>query len=89
MLVLRLGTSIKLPLVVTVIVGTYSENFGRDYPINILVTSLESGLPMDTVFLCFQIRSLDTGRFPSKPAGKISEEKMYQVEDVIRLCLDL
>ena len=79
----------KLPLVVTVIVGTKSDNIQKDFPTNILVTSSESGLPFDTVFLCFQVRSLDPKRFPSKPAGNISEQKMEQVEETIRFCLDL
>ena len=79
----------KLPLVVTVVVGTKSENIQKEYPTNILITSSESGLPMDTIFLCFQIRSLDPKRFPSKPAGNISEQKMKQVEETIRFCLDL
>ena len=79
----------KLPLVVTVVVGTKSKNISKDYPINIRITSSETGLPIDTVFLCFQIRSLDPQRFPPKPAGKISEQKMEQVEETMRFCLDL
>jgi hypothetical protein len=49
----------------------------------------ESGLPMETVFLCFQVRSLDKGRFPAEPAGQLSEEKMLQVEATVRYCLGL
>ena len=53
----------RQPLVVTVVVGTDAKNLPRDYPVNVRVTSRDTGLPMDTVFLCFQVRSLDPSRF--------------------------
>ena len=43
----------RQPLVVTVVVCTDSANISRDYPVNVRVTAAESGLPRDTVFLCF------------------------------------
>jgi mRNA interferase MazF len=77
------------PLVITVIVGTKGENIRRDHPTNIRVTATESGLPLETVFLGFQIRSLDSKRFPPKPAGQLSPEKMAEVEAAMRYCLGL
>ena len=74
---------------VTVIVGTKGENIPRDFPTNVRVSASESGLPMETVFLCFQIRSLDKNRFPDAPAGRISETKMAEIEASIRYCLGL
>jgi len=53
------------------------------------VSSSESGLPIETVFLCFQIRSLDKTRFPDSPSGRISETKMVEIETAIRYCLGL
>ncbi len=41
------------PLVVTVVVGTDAKNVPRDYPTNVRVTARETGLPRNTVFLCF------------------------------------
>ena len=79
----------QLPLVVTVIVGTKGENILRDYPTNVRITAVDSGLPMETVFLCFQIRSLDSSRFPEKPAGELSDEQMKRIEDAVRYCLGL
>jgi mRNA interferase MazF len=79
----------KLPLVVTVVVGTKGENIPRDYPTNVRVSADESGLPIETVFLCFQLRSLDPSRFPSEPAGKLSDEIMEKVEETVRYCLKL
>jgi mRNA interferase MazF len=79
----------QLPLVVTVIVGTKGENVRRDYPTNVRVSAEASGLPIETVFLCFQIRSLDSSRFPVSPSGKLPEADMKLVEATIRYCLGL
>ena len=69
-LVLSIDSINKLPLVVTVVVGTKGENIPRDYPTNVRISVKESGLPTETVFLCFQIRSIDPNRFPPQAAGK-------------------
>ncbi|MEH2215185.1 type II toxin-antitoxin system PemK/MazF family toxin [Nostoc sp.] len=76
-------------LVVTVIVGTKGTNIKRDYPTNIRVSASDSGLLIETVFLCFQIRSLDPNRFPADPSGNISDSKMIEVETTVRYCLGL
>lgn len=73
----------------TVVVGTKGANLSRDYPTNVRVSSEESGLAMETVFLCFQLRSLDPKRFPAKAAGKLSEETMARVENAVRYTLEL
>ena len=49
----------RRPLVVTGVVGTKGANIKRDYPSTVRVSAEASGLPMETVFLCFQFRSLD------------------------------
>lgn len=79
----------RLPLVVAVVVGTKGENVKRDYPTNVRVSSVDSGLRLETVFMCFQLRSIDPNRFSSAPAGQVSEEVMQKIEDAIRYCLDL
>jgi mRNA interferase MazF len=79
----------QLPLVVTVVVGTKGENIQRDYPTNVRIAAVDSGLLMETVFLCFQIRSLDSSRFPLTPAGKLSDSLMKRIDDAIRYCLKL
>ena len=88
-LVLSVDAINKLPLVVTVVVGTKGENISRDYPTNVRVSPEDSGLPMETVFLCFQIRSLDPKRFPEKPSGKISDKVFKKIETIVRYCLGL
>lgn len=80
------------PLVVTVVAGTDSKNVSRDYPTNIRVTAAESGLTKDTVFLCFQVRSLDHARFEESRArrvGVLGPRRMLQVEEALRLVLVL
>ena len=88
-LVLSIDAINKLPLAVTVIVGTKGTNISLDYPTNVRISSAESGLPMETVFLCFQLRSLDSKRFSDRPAGRISGEILRRVEDTVRYCLGL
>jgi mRNA interferase MazF len=88
-LILSIDAINALPLVVTVIVGSKGENIHQDYPTNVRVTPEESGLPLETVFLCFQIRSLDSDRFSTEPVGQLSAEKMREVESTVRYCLGL
>jgi mRNA interferase MazF len=88
-LVLSIDAINRLPLVVTVVVGTKGDNVSRDYPTNVRISAADSGLPMETVFLCFQLRSLDAARFPPTPAGKLSDPLLRRVEDAIRYCLGL
>ena len=85
----------RQPLVVTVVVGTDAKNVPRDYPTNIRVTAKESGLPRDTAFLCFQIRSLDPARFydpeTRRPnlAGNLPAARIADVEKALKLVLSL
>ena len=88
-LVLSIDAINRLPLVVTVAVGTKGENISRDYPTNVRIPPEESGLPIETVFLCFQLRSLDPKRFSDLPAGQISGSTLKEVEDTVRYCLGL
>jgi mRNA interferase MazF len=58
-LVLSVDAINQLPLVVTVVVGTKGTNITKNYPTNVRCLPEETGLLIETVFLCFQIRSLD------------------------------
>lgn len=77
------------PLVVTVVAGTAGERIPRDYPVNVRVGPEETGLPKETVFLCFQIRSLDPSRLAHPPAGRLTAARMAEVDAALRLVLDL
>ena len=82
-------------LVITVVVGTNAKNVPRDYPTNVRVTAKETGLPIDTVFLCFQTRALDPARFvdpkTQRPnlAGTMPPARMVDVELALKLVLNL
>lgn len=94
-LVVSVGAINRQRLVVTVVVGTDAKNVSRDYPTNIRVTAGETGLPRDTVFLCFEIRSLDPSRFfdptTKRPllAGTVPEKRMEEVNEALKLVLGL
>jgi len=83
----------RQPLVVSVVVGTDAARVTRDYPTNVRIRAKESGLPKDTVFMCFQLRSLDHGRFAERTggrarlAGSLSPARMAEVEEALRLVL--
>jgi mRNA interferase MazF len=87
--VLSVDSINRLPLVVTVVVGTKGANVQRDFPTNVRVPANESGLPMETVFLCFQLRSIDPSRIPAQRAGRLGEASLKRVEDAVRRCLGL
>ncbi len=73
----------------TVVVGTDAANISRDYPVNVRVTAAESGLPRDTVFLCFQVRSLDSARLVSPEVGALPALRMAEVDAALRRAWEL
>jgi mRNA interferase MazF len=85
----------RQPLVVAVVPGTDAANVARDYPTNVRVTARETGLPRDTVFLCFQLRSLDQARLSNpatkspRAAGGLSPARMAEVDQALKLVLNL
>lgn len=82
------------PLVVTVVVGTAARNVSRDYPVNARYSADVTGLPEDTVFLCFQLRSLDPARFldhdgVARPAGFVPESQMTATDQALKNVLGI
>ena len=73
----------------------YAAHISRDYPTNIRVPARESGLPKDTVFLCFQLWALDPTRFRDPrtglitPVGQLSAARMAEVDTALRAVLSL
>src|SRR6266545_198521 len=86
-LVLSVDNLNQLPLVVTVVPGTDGANVRRDRRSNVRVPAAETGLPGETVFLCFQIRALDHCRFPARPAGRLGPSRIGDVDAAVRYCL--
>jgi mRNA interferase MazF len=85
----------RLDLVLTVVVGTSAPQGARRYTTNVLVTADESGLPRDTTFLCFQVRSLDRSRFVDprwnavRRIGRLSPQRLTEIDDALRCALSL
>jgi mRNA interferase MazF len=72
-----------------VVVGTDAAKISRDYPVNVRVTAAESGLPRDTVFLCFQVRSLDPARLMNPEVGGLPTLRMAEVDAALCRALEL
>jgi mRNA interferase MazF len=88
-LILSVDEINRKQLVITVVPGTKGTNIKRDFVTNVRVSTLESGLELETVFLCFQVRSLDPSRFPETSVGMLSPNKMREVEASVRYVLGL
>lgn len=89
-LVVSSDTINRQALVITVVIGTKTENVTRDYATNVRVKAAETGLPQDTVFLCFQVRSLDPERFhDAAVAGEMPPARMREVERALQRVLEL
>ena len=86
-LVLSVDALNRLPLVVTVVPGTDGANVPRDYRSTVRVASADSGLPLETVFLCFQIRAIDASRLAPRLAGRLSPMGMARIRAAVRYCL--
>ncbi len=88
-MVLSINAINRLPLVVTIVVGTKGEKVTRDYLAMIRVSPEESGLLHEVVFLGYQIRSIQHDRFLGSPAGYVPEEKLKKIEEAVRYCIGL
>src|SRR6266516_3298898 len=66
-LVLSIDAINRLPLVVTVVVGTKGANLTRDYPTNVRVPCTESGLPEENGVPLFPASFPGSGTIPSDP----------------------
>ena len=77
------------------VVSTGATTVPRDYPTNVRVPARESGLPNDTVFLCFQLRALDPTRVQgpragqATPVGRLPPARMAEVDTARRAVLSL
>jgi mRNA interferase MazF len=77
------------PTVVTVVPGTNGANVTIDRPYTVRVPPTGSGLRLETVFLCHQIRALDHARFRQRPAGLLVTAWMDEIEKALKYVLDL
>ncbi len=54
-----------------------------------LVSSSESGAPVDVVFLTHQLRTLDPSRFPDQPWGVVPPHLMEMLTLALKVYLDI
>lgn len=78
----------RLPLTITVMVGTGAEHLDPDdpFPTDVWVTAAECGLPKDTVFLGLHIRAVDPSRLEGY-IGTLPAERMGDVWAAVRYVL--
>lgn len=76
------ATLLKIPTVI-VVPGT-SKLAAARYPHTVRVAPLPAnGLPRDTIFLAFQIQSVDPSWIESPRLGVLSAEELEAVEDAV------
>src|SRR5262249_12705585 len=73
----------SLPLVVTVIPGTRKARAPIPYPWNVSTPAGEASFPDETVFLTFQVRSIDPSRFRDPPIGQLSQAILGRLENAL------
>jgi mRNA interferase MazF len=79
----------RRPFYVLVMPGTTGAGAFRDRPTNVRLTSAETGLREDGVFLAHQIRSLDMRRLSRRAVGRVSGKALERVESAARYVLGL
>ena len=72
----------------TIIAPITSKKYLKEYPTNVLVNKIDSGLDKDSTILLNQIRSIDKSRILKK-VGTINFEIMKKVDLAIKISLSL
>ena len=72
----------------TVTVLPITSRTGKIYPFEVAILPGDSGLTKKTKVKCNQIRTIDKNRLV-RSLGKISFEKIREIEDAIRIHLDM
>ncbi len=73
---------------ITIIAPLTSQNLDRLYPIEVLIKKELSKLDKDSKVLLNQIRAIDKRRLIKK-LSKLENEIMIQVDDAVKISLDL
>lgn len=73
---------------ITIIAPLTSQNLGSIYPIEVLIKKELSKLDKDSKVLLNQIRAIDKKRLIKK-LSKLENEIMIQIDDCIKISLDL
>lgn len=78
----------KFSPVVIIVPVTDASNKSRLYPTHVPFNAGTGGLPMDSVALCEQIRTISKARL-KKQYGKVGRPEMASIEAAIKIALDL
>jgi len=73
----------------TTIVAPLTSSYGKVYPVNVEIKAGEAGLKKDSVVLLNQIVTVDIKARIMKKVGKLSEDKMREVDKAIEISLGL
>jgi len=73
----------------TVTIIPLTSKTEKCYPFEVILPKKESRLPKDSKAQCQQIRTISKARINSKPIGLISGTLLVQVENALRLHLDM
>lgn len=73
----------------TTIVAPMTSSYKKVYPINVEVRSEETDVEKDSVILLNQIVTVDTEARIIKKFGTLSQKKMEEVNDALKLSLGL
>jgi mRNA interferase MazF len=80
--------NISLP-VISVLPLTSIKSGRKVYPIEVYLTSEESGLPKDSIAMAHQIRALTKERLGEKSGQIVSEETKGRIRKALKIYLDL
>ena len=71
------------------IIACITTNLSRkDYPTNVFISAKETGLTSDSVVLLNQIKTVDKSRL-SKKAAHVPDYKMLEIDEALKISLDL
>ena len=73
----------------TIVASITSATSDKKYPTEVSVSPKDSGLPKDSTVLLNQIRTISISHRAIKMLGRLSEEKMAQVNEAIKVSLGL
>jgi mRNA interferase MazF len=73
----------------TAVVVSLTSNLGRAHvPGNVILSQKETGLPRDSVVNVSHVSTIDRAQLDAR-VGRVSQRIMRQVEDGLRIVLDL
>jgi len=88
--VLSINDINEKPRVVTIVPGTSAKGEQANYPNVVRVEPTPyNGLPDPTLFVCHQVRSLDTGRFTGRRIGRLSDDDIDRIVKALKYTLGI